>query len=131
MTTNEIRFRNCEHLLARFQADYGVPTPGLITRFAEVVGLSVTDLHQIKAERRNISAAVTRRVEVSMGLPEGWMDMEHGEGELPSTPEQEFMQGMRLFYREDPVAAQAMLVRLLLTKISNTRQAGSSARVGT
>ncbi|WP_233863628.1 hypothetical protein [Paraburkholderia adhaesiva] len=58
---------------------------GAATRLARMMTLSSTYMKLILSGQRDFSGEFVRGVEAVTGLPEGWMDVPHYAGEVPST----------------------------------------------
>ncbi len=78
-TSAEIRLLNLNNLLTKFQNERPeLPNHGILTKFAEFTNQSPRYLSHIWNGRKNVGAALARKIESAFQLTEGWMDVEHG-----------------------------------------------------
>lgn len=116
-----IRLINYKSLLLQFRArpdQTGLPEHGFLTRFADHVSLSARYLSHINNGRKNIGETYARALEVGFMLPHGWLDNLHdSDVSSASDSEKEFAATALRMFRENPVEAQAMLMRLVMSRI--------------
>ncbi len=95
-----------------------MPDHGMVKRFAAAGGLSAAYLSHLNHDRKQIGEDLARRMEAAFGQAHGWMDRdhEHDYGELTPQEREHVLLSLKLF-RENPVAAQAVLLRYMMDRI--------------
>lgn len=125
-----IRRKNYNFLLDRFKQSVWAKNPtypdrGMLKLFASQLGFSDAYMSHINTGYREIGLKTARRMEKSLRLEHGWMDVLHDDS-VPSTSaaqplttqapaaassaEQSFIDAAVKLYREDPAAAQSALL---------------------
>lgn len=125
MDVSQIRRKNYERLFADFkQRVWGKnpeePERGMLKLFGAQLGFSDAYMSHINTGYREIGLKTARRMEKSLRLAHGWMDILHDDSAQPATAathlsaasnsEQAFIDAAVKLYREDPSAAQAALL---------------------
>jgi hypothetical protein len=75
----EIRLKNFNLLLKKFQQMRTGPERGLLRDFGDRVGISNRQLSHMKCENRAIGSNSARKIEKGLGLKANWMDSPHNE----------------------------------------------------
>ncbi len=119
MTASEIRLKNFLALFAAFKMKNAhLPDKGMLKMWALHVGGDERHFSHIKNGRKGIGHALARQIEEAEGLPEGWLDREHGDLEPRDLHERAFIETALALYRTSPADAQSKMTELLKTRLA-------------
>lgn len=94
-----------------------LPDKGMLKLFAQHLGADDRHLSHVKNGRKGIGHALARQIEQAEGLPEGWLDREHGDLEPRDLHERAFLETAIALFRTSPAEAQAKMVDLLKDRL--------------
>jgi transcriptional regulator with XRE-family HTH domain len=83
-------------------ANLHLPQRGMLTLFAEKVGISRVYLSHVKCGRKQIGAAAARKIEAGCGKTVGWLDQSHGDADPRDSAERALIQQILSIYRTAP-----------------------------
>jgi transcriptional regulator with XRE-family HTH domain len=115
----EVRLRNFLFLFERFKDEIwrewpNEPERGMLTRFADRLGINKIYLSQVKNGRKVIGTVTRNNIESALELPEGWMDTDHTqealEGDDAAMVARDTFMAM---YQQAPEATKDALLRVM------------------
>lgn len=92
------------------------PERGMLRHMSKSFAMSERFLSHMKCDAKSMGGNVARDLEASMGLPEGWMDTDHGDKK--TTSEEEFLSVMSMLYRSAPLEAMKLMTKELTRHLS-------------
>lgn len=101
-----------EHVWKQFPDQ---PERGMLRMMANTFEMSERFLSHLKCDAKPMGGRVARQLEAQMGLPEGWMDSDHGEKK--TTSEQEFLAVMSMLYKSSPLKAMELMTSQLTKQL--------------
>ena len=110
MDASQNRINNFLDLFRQFRdANAELPNRGLLKLFAEKVDVSNVYLSHVKCGRKQIGAAIARKIEAKCGKPHGWMDQQHDDGEAQSSEERMLVEQILIIYRNTPGTVKRLI----------------------
>lgn len=120
-TIRETRHENFHRLFQMYKervwkAFPDQPERGMLRHMARAFEMSERFLSHMKTDAKAMGGNVARDLERAMGLPEGWMDTDHGDKK--TTSEEEFLSVMSMLYRTAPLEAMKLMTKELTRHLS-------------
>jgi transcriptional regulator with XRE-family HTH domain len=115
----DVRLRNFLFLFESFKQEIwkdwpNEPERGMLTRFADRLGINKIYLSQVKNGRKVIGTVTRNNIEQAMGLPEGWMDTDHTQEVIDADDDAKaFADAAMAIYMQAPEAARAAMFRVM------------------
>jgi hypothetical protein len=119
-TIREIRHDNWVRLFEMYKDSVwkqfpDQPDRGMLRHFAKAIDKSERFLSHMNCDAKPMGSNVARELETFMGLPEGWMDTEHGN--KVDTSEQQFLAVMSMLYKQAPADAMRLMTEQLAKRL--------------
>ena len=122
MDASQNRIINFLELFQQFKdANSDLPNRGLLKLFAERVDVSNVYLSHVKCGRKQIGAAVARKIESKCGKPHGWMDQSHGETDPQGSEERMLVEQILVIYRNSPSAVKRLITDAIKQALTEPR----------
>ena len=121
MDASQNRIINFLDLLRQFRdANADLPNRGILKLFSERVGISNVYLSHVKCGRKQIGAAVARKIEARCGKPHGWLDQQHSETDPQDGTERMLLEQILIIYRNSPGAVKRLINDAIKAALTDT-----------
>jgi len=121
-TSREIRQANYRFLFDQFKKETlqrypDQPERGMLKLFGERIGVSAKFLSHINTDFKPMGSRTARKIEESLKLEVGWMDMDHISGPPSSSKEKQFIKAALDLFRTAPVEAQELMIEAFRQRV--------------
>ncbi len=126
MDASQNRINNFLELFRQFrEANANLPNRGLLKLFAERVCVSDVYLSHVKCGRKQIGAAIARKIESGCAKPHGWLDEQHDDGDPQTSEERMLVEQILVIYRNSPGTVKRLITDAIKQALTEPRtQAG-------
>lgn len=117
-TVEQIRARNFQWLFQQFKDEIrrswpDEPDRGMLRRFAQRLGRNAVYISNLNNNRKPIGTVTANNFERALGLPDGWMDVDHSREAMAADDDaQAFQDAVMALYSQAPEATKSALIKV-------------------
>jgi plasmid maintenance system antidote protein VapI len=117
-TVEQVRQRNFQWLFQQFKDEVrrswpDEPDRGMLKKFAQRLDMNPIYLSQINNDRKVIGTTTANNMEKALGLPDGWMDVDHSkEARAADDDAMAFQESVMALYTQAPEATKSALIKV-------------------
>jgi plasmid maintenance system antidote protein VapI len=114
----QVRFRNFQWLFQQFKDEVrrswpNEPDRGMLKKFAQRLGKNPIYLSQLNNNRKVIGTETANDIETALGLPDGWMDVDHSKEAIAADDDaRAFQESVMALYTQAPEATKSALIKV-------------------